>query len=187
MFGICYSEPMKLFYVRHGKTQGNADKNYIGRTESPLLPEGIEGAEAVGEQIRASGERIDAIYTSQLERQFGTAKIIASKIGYPEDKIIITDLLLERAGGTFEGMPQAAFFAANEAEQVAAGAESFKDLAARAEAIVDRATTEYPDGAVLLVGSAAIGEMVRAMIKYGDHTKMFDDGPMPNSELIQLL
>lgn len=36
---------MKLFYVRHGKTKGNAEKIYIGRTESRLLPEGIEGVE----------------------------------------------------------------------------------------------------------------------------------------------
>lgn len=53
--------------------------------------------------------------------------------------------------------------------------------------MVDRARVEYPNGTVLLVGSAAIGEMMRAMIKYGDYTKMFDDGPMPNSELVQLI
>lgn len=178
---------MKLLYVRHGKTQGNADKNYIGRTESPLLPEGIEGAEAVGGQLVASGEQIDAIYTSKLERQYDTAKIIASEIEYPEDKIIITDLLLERAGGAYEGKPQAEFFALSETAQVAAGAESFKDLSSRAVAMIDRAQSDYPDGTVLLVGSAAIGEMIRAMIKYNDYTKMFDDGPMPNSELVQLL
>lgn len=178
---------MKLFYVRHGKTKGNAEKIYIGRTESRLLPEGIEGAQAVGMQIVTSGEHIDAIYTSKLERQLETAKAIAGRIGYPEDKIIITNLLLERAGGTFEGKPQADFFAASEAEQIAAGAESFKDLSNRAVAMVDRARVEYPNGTVLLVGSAAIGEMMRAMIKYGDYTKMFDDGPMPNSELVQLI
>lgn len=178
---------MKLYYVRHGKAQGNVDKNYIGRMESPLLAEGIEGANAVGEQILASNLRIDAIYTSKLERQLDTAKIIASKIGYSEDRIIITDLLLERSGGTFEGGPQEKFFAASEAQQVAAGAESFKDLSDRATSIVERARTQYPDGIVLFVGSATIGEMIRAMIKYNDSTRMFDDGPMPNSELIQLI
>lgn len=178
---------MKLFYVRHGKTQGNADKNYIGRTESPLLPEGIEAAKNVADHILESGEHIDAIYTSNLGRQLETAKIIATGIEYPEDKIIITDLLLERAGGTFEGKPQADFFALTEAEQIAGGAESFKDLSDRAEAIIEQVKAAHPDGTVLLVGSAAIGEMIRAMIKYGDYTRMFDDGPMPNSELIQLI
>jgi broad specificity phosphatase PhoE len=178
---------MKLLYVRHGKTKGNLDKNYIGRIESPLLPEGIESGMAVGRQLLASGQRIDAIYTSKLGRQLETAKIIANEIKYPEDKIIITDLLLERAGGTFEGRPQAEFFAVSETEQVAAGAESFEDLGKRAVAIVEQAKAEYPEGVVLFVGSAAIGEMMRAMIKYDDYTKMFDDGPLPNSELVQFI
>lgn len=178
---------MKLLYVRHGKTQGNASKNYTGQIESPLIPEGIEGGKAIGKQIVASGEHIDAIYTSRLSRQLDTARLIANEIGYPVDKIITTDLLLERGGGTFEGGPQAEFFAATEEEQIIAGAESFKDLANRTVAMVERALAEYPDGTVLFVGSAAIGEMMRAMIKYSDHTKMFDDGPILNSELIQLI
>lgn len=178
---------MKLYYVRHGKTQGNIDSIYIGHANSPLLPQGIEGGKSVSRQLIASGEHIDAIYTSSLSRQLDTAKIIAAEIGFPEEKIIITDLLLERSGGAFEGMSQAEFFAATEEDQVAAGAESFKDLSNRAVAIVERAKTEYPNGTVLFVGSAAIGEMIRAMIKYGDHTRMFDDDPMPNSELMQLI
>jgi broad specificity phosphatase PhoE len=181
-----YSNVMKLLYVRHGKTKGNAEKNYIGQTESDLLEEGIEAAKAVGRQIFETGEHIDAIYTSRLERQFETAKHIAEEIRYPVEDIILTDLLLERSGGSYEGKPQAEFFAASEEDQVAAGAESFKALSERAAAIVERANAEYPNGTVLFVGSAAIGEMIRAMIKYDDYTRMFDDGPMPNSELIQL-
>jgi hypothetical protein len=53
--------------------------------------------------------------------------------------------------------------------------------------MVERARNDHPNGTVLLVGSAAIGEMMRAMVKYGDHTKMFDDGPLPNSELVRLI
>lgn len=178
---------MKLYYVRHGKTKGNADGIYVGRIDSPLLPESAEASKSIGRQLIESGERIDAIYTSSLRRQLDTAKIIAAEINYPEGKIIITDLLLERAGGTFEGKSQAEFFAASEEEQVNAGAESFKDLSSRAVSMVERAKAEHPNGTVLFVGSAAIGEMMQAMIKHNDHTKMFDDGPMPNSVLIQLI
>lgn len=178
---------MNLYYVRHGKTQGNLDKNYIGRTESPLIQEGIQGAISVGKEIHSSGLHIDAVYTSRLERQYNTAKIIAQEIGYPVDQIILNDLLLERAGGRFEGKPQSDFFAATEEEQIAAGAESFKDLASRASRMVQTAQDAYPNRTVLFVGSAAIGEMMRAMIKYNDFTKMFDDGPLPNSELVQFI
>lgn len=178
---------VKLFYVRHGKTQGNLDKVYVGRTESPLLPEGIEGAKTVGAEIRASGQHIDVMYASRLERVFDTAKTIAHEIGYPVDSIVLTDLLLERAGGTFEGRPQADFFAATAEEQRAAGAESFEDLADRSVAMINLAKTEHPTSTVLLVGSAAIGEMMRAMCMYNDHTRMFDDGPLPNTTLVQFI
>jgi 2,3-bisphosphoglycerate-dependent phosphoglycerate mutase len=49
---------MNLLYVRHGKTQGNAEKIYVGRIESPLLPEGIESGIRVGKQLHDSGEQV---------------------------------------------------------------------------------------------------------------------------------
>lgn len=178
---------MNLYYVRHGKTQGNLEKNYIGRTESPLLEEGTQGAIAVGRAIQSSGLHINAIYTSSVERQRKTAELIAKEIGYPTDQIIQNDLLLERAGGSYEGKPQSEFFAATEEEQITGGAESFKDLASRAVTMVQTAEATHPHQTVLFVGSAAIGEMMRAMIKYNDPDKMFDDGPLPNSELVRFI
>jgi broad specificity phosphatase PhoE len=178
---------MNLYYVRHGKTQGNLEKNYIGRTESPLIEEGVQAAIDLGQEIHSSGLHFDVIYTSSLERQRKTAELIAQEIGYPVDAIIRNDLLLERAGGSFEGKPQSEFFAATEEEQVAAGAEPFRELANRAIRMVEIAEQAHPNGTVLFVGSAAIGEMMRAMIKYEDHTRMFEDGPLPNSKLIQLI
>ena len=177
----------KLFYVRHGKTVGNLEGNYIGRTESDLVGEGVEGAHKVARQIIESGEHIDAIYCASLTRQRDTATIIAEDIGFSVDQIRVDDLLLERAGGDFEGKPQKDFFAASEEEQIAAGAESFQALADRTVAIVKLVQENHPGETVLFVGSAAIGEMMRAMIKYQDHTRMFDDGPIPNTELIKFI
>ena len=187
MEAFCYDIFMNLYYVRHGKTQGNLEKNYIGRTESPLVEEGIQGAITVGKEILSSGLHFDTIYTSSVERQLKTAELIAQEIGYPADQIIQNNLLLERAGGSYEGKPQSEFFAATEEEQIAGGAESFKDLASRAVTMVQTAEATHPNETVLFVGSAAIGEMMRSMIKYNDPTKMFDDGPLPNSELVRFI
>lgn len=184
---FCYDISMNLYYVRHGKTKGNLEKNYIGRMESPLVEEGIQGAITVGKEIYSLGLHIDAIYTSSLQRQSKTAELIAQEIGYPVDQIIQNDFLLERAGGNYEGNPQSDFFAATEEQQIAGGAESFQDLAHRAVKMVQIAEDACPNGTVLFVGSAAIGEMMRAMIKYSDFTKMLDDGPLPNSELVKFI
>lgn len=32
---------MKLIFIRHGKTAGNLERRYIGRTDEPLCDEGI--------------------------------------------------------------------------------------------------------------------------------------------------
>ena len=31
---------MKLTFIRHGKTQGNLESRYVGRTDQPLCAEG---------------------------------------------------------------------------------------------------------------------------------------------------
>ena len=178
---------MKLFYVRHGKTQGNLDKTYVGHTESPLLGEGIEAIKKVGQQISAAGQHIDVIFTSHLKRQLDSAKLIAQEINYPLKDIMINDLLRERYGGSFEGKTQAEFFALTEEQQVAAGAESLEELSKRATELLELVRKCYPNKTVLFVGSATIGEMLRAMTKYKDYTRVFEDGPMPNAELIQLI
>lgn len=177
----------KLLYVRHGKTEANLEKNYNGQMESPLVSEGIAGAHRAAQQIIDSEDTVDAIHCSSLGRQVETAKIIAEDIGFPVENIQVNDLLLERAGGSFEGKPQKDFFAASEEDQVAAGAESFQQLADRAVRMVDHVKEMHSGQTVLLVGSAAIGEMMRAMIKYNDHTRMFDDGPLPNTEVVRFL
>jgi broad specificity phosphatase PhoE len=95
--------------------------------------------------------------------------------------------LPSRAGGDYEGRLQQDFFALSEEEQIKAGAESFASLAGRARAMIEFAQKQYTDQVVLFVGSAAIGEMMRAIIKYNDPARMFDDGPLPNAELVQFL
>lgn len=176
---------MKLLYVRHGKTVGNTEGNYIGRSESLLTDQGREQARLAGQSLVETGQTIDAIYTSGLSRAYDTAVIIAREIGFNEEDIVKSDLLLERAGGEYEGKPQSEFFAIDEAAQVALGAESFKALSERALAMVALAELENPNGVVLFVGSAAIGEMMRAMIRHNDQSKMFDDGPLPNAQILQ--
>ena len=39
---------MKLIFIRHGKTAGNLERRYIGRTDEPLCDEGI--AEILGKE-----------------------------------------------------------------------------------------------------------------------------------------
>jgi len=83
---------MKLIFIRHGKTAGNLEKRYIGRTDEPLCHEGISEISA------RKYPQADIIVSSSMKRCVQTAEII-----YPNRKIICAPKLRETDFGDFEG------------------------------------------------------------------------------------
>ncbi len=83
---------MKLIFIRHGKTQGNLEKRYIGRTDQPLCGEGIE---EITERIYPQA---DVAAASPMKRCLQSAEII-----YPQKEIYVCGLLRETDFGDFEG------------------------------------------------------------------------------------
>ena len=83
---------MRLILVRHGQTEWNQLGRIQGRTDIPLNDTGIMQARAAGEWL--SQRRIDAVYSSPMQRAFDTATEIARPHGLPvisRDDIIETD------------------------------------------------------------------------------------------------
>ena len=66
----------KLFLVRHGDTELNSAERYWGRSDVKLSAAGIGQAERLRDRLAV--EKIDAVYSSNLERALVTAEIIAS-------------------------------------------------------------------------------------------------------------
>jgi len=66
----------RLLLVRHGDTELNSAERYWGRSDVKLSAAGVEQAERL--RGRLAVEKIDAVYSSDLERALVTAEIIAS-------------------------------------------------------------------------------------------------------------
>ena len=66
----------RLLLVRHGDTELNSAERYWGRGDVKLSPAGLEQAEKLRDRLAV--EKIDAVYSSDLERALVTAEIIAS-------------------------------------------------------------------------------------------------------------
>jgi len=66
----------RLFLVRHGDTELNSAERYWGRSDVKLSAAGVEQAERLRDRLAV--EKIDAVYSSDLERALVTAEIIAS-------------------------------------------------------------------------------------------------------------
>jgi len=66
-----------LLLVRHGETALNSSERYWGHTDVKLGAQGMEQAERLRDLL--AEEKIDVIYSSNLERAWKTAEIIASR------------------------------------------------------------------------------------------------------------
>ncbi len=88
-----------LYTLRHGLTELNRSKRTGGRTDAPLLDVGRQQAEEA--RANFAGTPIDVVIVSSLQRSIETARIVT---GWPREKMIIDDLVVERNFGEMEGL-----------------------------------------------------------------------------------
>ena len=82
----------KIIFIRHGKTEGNLRKAYIGRTDESLCAEGIAELES------RHYPDADIVISSPMKRCIETAELI-----FPNVPLKIYDDLRECDFGNFEG------------------------------------------------------------------------------------
>lgn len=83
---------MKLLLIRHGMTQGNLEKRYIGRTDEPLCAEGRTVL------LKQTAVPCSRVFASPMKRCLETAEIL-----YPGQEPVICQDLRERDFGAYEG------------------------------------------------------------------------------------
>ena len=93
---------MKIYFVRHGKTQWNQERRLQGMTgDSPLLPEALVEIAALGDYL--ADLKFDAIFSSPSKRAIDTAMILSERNHQPREINKRTELFEWRLG-IFEGM-----------------------------------------------------------------------------------
>lgn len=105
----------RVFLVRHGETEWNAEMRWQGHIDLPLNAAGLAQAELLAEQLR--GERIQAVLTSDLSRARQTAEILARPHAAP---IQASDRLREVHVGEVEGLQRDAIISRFGEEALAA-------------------------------------------------------------------
>ncbi|HBT47319.1 MAG TPA: alpha-ribazole phosphatase [Peptococcaceae bacterium] len=89
----------RLYLIRHAQTPWNNSGRYQGHTDVPLSPEGRRQAELLGRRLE--GERLKAVYTSDLLRARETAGAIAQPHGL---ETVAMRELREMDFGLWEGL-----------------------------------------------------------------------------------
>ena len=89
----------RLYFIRHGITQGNLDGKYIGFTDLPLCDEGAAAISAL--KVSEVYPDVQKVYSSPLQRCLQTAEII-----YPNTYLQEIDNISECDFGDFENKSQ---------------------------------------------------------------------------------
>ena len=145
----------QVLLIRHGQSEGNAERRFGGHSPTPLSPLGRRQAEATAAAI--SSESITAIYSSDLLRATETAEplSIITKIG-----INHSSAFRERSVGVMEGLTfqeaaekhpdQYGALLRRDFDHVLTGGESYRQLLDRAWMKLDAVLTEHTGGRIVI-------------------------------------
>ncbi|MFM0518252.1 histidine phosphatase family protein [Caballeronia jiangsuensis] len=89
----------QVLFIRHGETDWNRIKRIQGHIDIPLSEHGFLQAEQLGARLAREG-RIDAVYSSDLQRAQQTARPFADALGL---ELRLSEKLRERFYGAFQG------------------------------------------------------------------------------------
>jgi broad specificity phosphatase PhoE len=149
-----------ILLARHGETDWNLNRRVQGHSDTPLNNTGRAQARALGEEL--AGERIDAVYSSDLVRAHETARAVAEPRGL--GVTAIRDLR-ERHFGTWEGMTDDEIFARFDPtpETSWGDGETREEMAGRVLDALRRIAATHPESRVLVVSH---GGPLRAVLTH---------------------
>src|SRR5438270_11589840 len=143
----------RVLLVRHGQSQGNAERRFGGHSPSPLSELGHRQAEAAARALASEG--VTAVYSSDLLRAVQTAEPLARATGLEVKR---TAAFRERGVGRMEGLTfeeaaqmypeEYAALLRRDFEHVLEGGESYRQLLDRSAAELDRAVEEHRGGTI---------------------------------------
>lgn len=174
---------MKIYLIRHGKTAGNLERRYIGVTDEPLCPEGID--ELRGRQY----PDCELVIASPMKRCVETARLI-----YPNKELFICDELAECDFGDFEGKNYIELsgnadyqrWVDNGGVSAFPNGESPDDFKARCVCGFDEMVRRYSErGSIAFVVHG--GTIMAIMERYGEIGSKFYDYQIGNGDVIELL
>jgi len=158
---------LRLLLVRHGETEWNQQMRFQGQTDIPLNAKGLEQAESIARRLQH--EPLQAIYSSDLQRAWQTAEVIAR---YHDLSPIPHADLREMSYGVWEGMTRAEIEAGEWAELFEKyrkdslryrppGAEYPHEIVERAGRVLQHIREQHQPGTVCIVGH---GGSLRALL-----------------------
>ena len=171
---------MNIYLVRHGETDWNRAGRLQGHTDIPLNENGRMQIGQVAEVLADICSDIELILSSPLSRAYESAEIVADRLSYRKEDIIVEPLLIERCFGIGEGLTIAErekYPGDNYPEM-----EVFEDLLSRAKSAFEKIVNSFNkvENILVVAHGALLYAMITAItdgkIEYGGKLVTFDQG-----------
>ena len=159
---------MRFLFVRHGESTANLCREFCNTGSGhPLTAKGVEQVRSTARDL--SGELVEGIYSSPVERAVQTAQILADCLRAPLE---ISEALREWDVGIYEGTSDPAgwelhrqvqddWFIHRKFDSRMPGGESYLDIQRRFVPFIDRLTQRGDGQSLVLVGH---GGLFQAML-----------------------
>ena len=181
---------LHLILVRHGQTEWNVQRRYQGQSNVPLSPLGRRQADCIAERL--ANQKIDAVYASDLERAWETARLIAERHGLtvsPEPRLrelkfgVLEGLTFDEAQIQYPEMIAAWLEDFNQPPQ---GAETIDVFNARIISLLDDLKQKHDEQILLLVGhGGSLSEILRVTLGLSREKRWYFE--MENASLSEVL
>ena len=169
---------LHLMLVRHGETDWNVQRRYQGQTDVPLSGLGRQQAELIAGRL--AGEKIDAMYASDLSRAWETAQITAGKSGL---EVVPEPRLRELKFGILEGLtfdeaeaqhPEMIAAWLDDFTKTPEGAETIQAFRERIVSLLDGLKENHDEQTVLLVGhGGSLSEILRVVLELSQEKRWY--------------
>lgn len=92
---------LHFHFIRHGESEANRQQ-IVGGGDAPLTEKGIKEVRALERRLVKEKAHFDLMFSSPMIRAVKTARLIASAVGYDQQKIILVPALAELCYGDWE-------------------------------------------------------------------------------------
>ncbi len=156
----------QVLFIRHGETDWNRIKRIQGHINIPLAASGVAQAGQLAQRLlqeSQTGARLDAVYSSDLQRARQTAKPFADALGL---SLKLNEGLRERWYGDFQGYDSAEILARFPAEHAVwqshdpdftpPGGESQREFSRRVLNAIEPIVAAHPGGRIACVAHGGV-------------------------------
>ena len=147
---------MRIIIVRHGETEENKKRILMGHIPGILSTNGIKQAKEIAKVLK--NEKIDVIYSSDLDRAVKTTEEIAKYHNVP---VFHSKDLREQNYGIFQGKPIDQLIEANNKSKQGTnfkpqGGESLEEVKSRLKLFINKVYQENKGNTILISAHAGI-------------------------------